>query len=622
MATSGSFSTNAYSGVSSGYPRYGTFSWARTNYSIDGNYSDISWSFVADGGNDQYKWTGMKEKYVTVDGETWSNSTLVNATNGTTLLSGTKRIYHDPDGTKSFSVSAGIAVFNYGSYNSTGSSSFNLDTIPRASGVSCSSPYIGDSAVITIDKKSSSFTNTVTYSIGEITGTIATKTTETVLQLATSSLKSQIYALIPNGRSVTGTIYCTTYNGDTQIGDTQSATFNLYAKEEDCKPTVSGVVIDTNADTIALTGDNLFIVKNASKPKVTITATSNYSSTISSYNINLNDGQTSNQQEHTFDTINSNLITVSATDSREYSNSYPIDLTNRVIDYVKLHFNTVDLQRPEGTSNEVILNANGVWFNGDFSQNNSNALTCSFQYKKSTDNSWTNGGSITPTISNNTFSFTDVSLGNIYDYNYEYQFKIIVSDLLITVGDNNADVQVVPKGVAVVEIGDEFVNINGSLTKNNAEVPIAKNTKSNSQEDTYSCYFLLDYCHPIGEVFMTTDSSFNPNTSWGGTWEQLSADAYLKIVTSDGGNLGGTSSQHKIPISSMPSHAHVECARTGDGNWNPIQLSQSGGDSGGALPSAAGWTNYGTGYGSTYSTGGSQAYYPYYYGVYAWHRTA
>ena len=31
--------------------------------------------------------------------------------------------------------------------------------------------------------------------------------------------------------------------------------------------------------------------------------------------------------------------------------------------------------------------------------------------------------------------------------------------------------------------------------------------------------FLLNYCHPIGEVFFTEDDNFNPNNEWGGTWE-------------------------------------------------------------------------------------------------------
>ena len=444
----------------------------------------------------------------------------------TEVYRASKEIQHDSDGGKSLSLgfymtnSASGAGGNAFRVSKT-TSNVTLTTIPRASSVSCSSPYIGDAATITIDKKASSFTSTVTYNIGGITGTVATKTSSTVLSLNTSSIKSQIYALIPNGKSTTGTVYCTTYSGNTQVGSTASATFSLYAKESDCKPTVSGVVVDTNSDTIALTGNSSIIVKNASKPKVTITATPKYSASISSYSINLNDGQTSNQREHTFNTINSNSIAIDAYDTRQYHNSQTINLSNRVVNYLKLQFNNISLKRPEGTSNQVILNANGVWYNGDFSQSNSNTLSCSIKYKETSSNTWIDCGTITPTISNNTFTFTNLNLstlniynlttdvkyqadkeyyiyssnvyrlleegvdyevdddivGDIYeknnpvfDYDKEYQFKIIATDLLMTVGSENKDIQTVPKGIAVVEIGNEFVNINGSFFLN--DIPI------------------------------------------------------------------------------------------------------------------------------------------------------
>ena len=204
-----------------------------------------------------------------------------------TLGSATGYVGHNSDGTGSVSFSGGFNPTAWGITLDV-SGSATLPTIPRASSVSCSSPYIGDTATITIDRKSSSFTHTVTYHIldyNSLTGTIADKTSSTVLSFNTESIKSQIYALMPNAKSISGTIRCRTYSGNTKIGDTQVANFNLYAKENECKPTVSGVVIDTNEDTIDLTGDSSILIKNASKPKVTVSATSKYSSTISSYSI-------------------------------------------------------------------------------------------------------------------------------------------------------------------------------------------------------------------------------------------------------------------------------------------------------------------------------------------------
>lgn len=383
-----------------------------------------------------------------------------------TLGSISGNIGHYDDGTRDIHGEVQFVSTPWG-WNVTASvSDVSLPTIPRASSVSCSSPYIGDTATITIGKKSSGFSSTVTYKIGTLTGTIADKTTETVLSLETEILKEQIYALIPNAKSTSGIITCTTYSGNTQIGSPTTANFNLYAVEEDCKPIVTGEVVDTNPDTIDLTGDSSIIVKNASKPKVTVTATPRLSSTIKSYSINLNDGQTASEQEYTFDTINSNKITANATDSRGYSNSYDIDLTDRVIDYVKLHFNSVELTRPEGTSNEVILDCDGVWFNGDFSEETPNTLIINFQYRLSGETEWIDGGEITPTIDGNKFSFNNYSLGNLFDYNSEYQFKIIATDLLMTVGDTNKEAISVPKGQEVWFECEDGIGVYGHIWLN------------------------------------------------------------------------------------------------------------------------------------------------------------
>lgn len=400
-------------------------------------------------------------------------------------------VNHNDDGTRTIHAESNFTSTPWG-WNATASASnISLPTIPRASTVSCSSPYIGDTAIITVGKKVASFTSTVTYKIGTLTGTIAEKTTETVLSLETEALKEQIYALIPNAKSTSGTITCTTYSGNTQIGSPTTATFNLYAVEEDCKPIVRGIVVDTNPDTKNLTGgEGYIIVKNASKPKVTVTAEPQLSSTIKSYSINLNDGQTASGQEYTFDTINSNKITVSATDSRGYPNSYDIDLTDRIVDYVKLYFNSVKLSRPEGTSNEVILDCDGVWFNGNFKADTLNTLKVSFQYRLSGETEWIDGGEITPTIDGNKFSFNNYSLGDLFDYNSEYQFKIIATDLLMTVGDSNKESIPVPKGQEVWYECEDGIGVYGHIWKNDIEMPIAHNELKVSSIDTYACDYI------------------------------------------------------------------------------------------------------------------------------------
>jgi len=119
-----------------------------------------------------------------------------------------------------------------------------------------------------------------------------------------------------------------------------------------------------------------------------------------------------------------------------------------------------------------------------------------------------------------------------------------------------------------------------------------------------------DFVYPIGSIYLSVNAT-NPSKYFGGTWEQITSDAYLKIVTQNAGSLGGTSADHKIPISSMPSHTHnLYGANTGEN----YPITNTGND---WAPTTRGWTKD-----CLTSTGGGQAYYPYYYGVYVFKRTA
>lgn len=404
---------------------------------------------------------------IVIDGTSYSFNYSPNwayASSGDVVVgSASKTVTHNDDGSKSCPVSASWSTSgSYSCGTASASGTLNLTKIARASGISCSSVNIGDNAIITIDRKSTAFTNTVTYNIGGITGTIAEKTTETVLSLPTSDIVDEIYALIPNAKQIQGTVYCTTYNGNTQIGSTTSSNFNLYANENDVKPDVSGTIIDTNPTTIALTGDSSIIVKYASAPKVTVNATAKKSATINSYNINANDGQQVNLQEYTFaNGIGSNIVTINAIDSRGFGN--PQNLQPNVIDYIPIIINSYAGERTEDVSNEVILNAGGVWYNGEFKAGTPNTLTCMFWYRESGADEWIEGGTITPTIEGNTFKFENYSLGSLFDYEKQWQIKIRVQDLT---GYSERDDLNISKGQEVVAIGDDKVWVNGELDVN------------------------------------------------------------------------------------------------------------------------------------------------------------
>ena len=550
--------------------------------SIEGNYSDVTAiGYVKRNDSNYWPYNGYGgDGSLTIDGDTATSRVAYDLrTDGyKQIMSHSKRVYHNNDGTKSITISFSFdGRLSSGYPNGSISQNITLPTIARASDISCSSPYIGDSATITISKKSSSFTSTIWYVFGNVTNTIATKTYDTVVAFNTSSVKSQLYAQIPNSQSGYGTMYCETFSGNTSIG-TKSCTFYLYAKESDCKPTLSISVVDTNSDVTKF-------LKYLSKPQVTFTMTAKYSSSISSYTMGV-DNKYYYTSPKTFDTIESNIITGYVRDSRGFTTN--VSKTLDMVDYIKLHIDKFEVSRPEGVSTQAYLNISGAWYNEaigqgtllrniqvgddlsgktvyfqipencveelknkasgsyDYSetviscgnnnyfeeyywwsrnerggglilhsngQSNTNIYEKSFEqygedpettvsytnlssivlsnefgtvtsinqntamyqyiyivednnslamellYKLPSASNWTTYGTLTPTISGNTFQISNLSLGNNYSIENEYQFKIIITDD----ADEIYQIEVLPKGQEVITIGDEKIWLYGDV---------------------------------------------------------------------------------------------------------------------------------------------------------------
>lgn len=168
-----------------------------------------------------------------------------------------------------------------------------------------------------------------------------------------------------------------------------------------------------------------------------------------------------------------------------------------------------------------------------------------------------------------------------------------------------------PVDMVVGEVNRIVGETNDELTKVNDKITENKNLIEKNTTDISNIFSkLIGKVYPIGAIYMSTIST-SPAELFGGTWEQLTSDAYFKIVTSEAGTTAGTSSNHKIPIESMPAHAHIIDCVTG------INTAYPENNAAGTTYDGARNQNQ-----STYSSGGSQPYYPYYYGVYAWRRTA
>lgn len=71
---------------------------------------------------------------------------------------------------------------------------------------------------------------------------------------------------------------------------------------------------------------------------------------------------------------------------------------------------------------------------------------------------------------------------------------------------------------------------------------------------------LLNMFYPVGSVYETMDSSFDPNKKWGGTWERIKGRVLVGVDENDDdfktANKIGGEKTHKLSISEMPTHKH------------------------------------------------------------------
>lgn len=391
-----------------------------------------------------------REGSITIDGKKYTFTATFPSNSTKQLFSKTVTVSHGTDGKKTVSASFSIKTGMTGTLDNgvlTASTSKTLTTIPRASSVTCADGNIGSSTTININRATSSFTHTITYSFLGLTGTIATKTSNTSIGW---TIPTSFYTKIPNATSGKGTITCQTYTGSTLIG-TNTCTFNAFVINSD--PTISGTVQDINQTTIALTGDNNQFIKYFSNAKVDIVANAKNSATISSRKV-VCGNKTGTAASNTLNGVESGDFTISCIDSRGKSASKRISKT--LIPYVKLAFTNMVLTRPSTTSNTINCKLQGNYFNKSFGQQN-NTLNLKYRYREA-NGTWEDYISMTPNITGDSFRI-EANLGDIFSFQSEYEFEFVAKDELMQI----TSIQKVSRGIPIIDIGKDDVVVNGEL---------------------------------------------------------------------------------------------------------------------------------------------------------------
>ena len=441
-----------------------------TSYSIENNTSNVRVDVYLGRASSRSYLGGIWDGSVTVDGSSQSISgTIPYPTyidGGGWLLLATRdfTVGHNSDGSKITNVSSSFSSSDFVPNSASASGNLTLTTIPRASSISCSGGNIASATIININRYSSSFVHTITYSFGSLRGTIVTKTSSTSIGWR---IPNSFYAQIPNSNSGIVTLTCYTYNGNTLIG---TNTITCEVRVTNSNPIFENsqlTYLDSNSSIVAITENNQHIVRNNSYLRITYTAaTAQNSATISSYEIAFNGTIYNQTAAGTFDIGLVNLsndatISIKAIDSR--GNSTTISKTITILDWVNPSA-TLTYGRVNNYEDETKLKVSAIIS----SVNSKNVIqSISYRYKKLSDTNYSGYIAIA--------NYMQVTL--YIDKMYAWNFQVVITDKF----GNTTYNFVIAKGVPIAffDVNKLSVGIN-CFPKNSNDLALNEYSLSNT----------------------------------------------------------------------------------------------------------------------------------------------
>lgn len=538
----------------------GRVHWSATQ-DISGNYSDV------------YVYAGMwkTDGYLTSSNSPTSGTITINGTSygligyqqfkdEVCIFEDTIRIYHDDDGSKSFSISLtcyGQPGTSLSGYTLSGSGSFDLDQIPRASSFAATDAAIGSVSTITIYRESKNIYHRIKVDFGSVSGYVTNKgefssSADTITGTSVAfTIPTDFYKAIPNAKKGTCTLTLYALSGSEIIGDPVITTIEITTVESRCNPTLTISLTHDNEDTAELTGSNTAYIRGYSDAKCTVKATGRFGATISK--IWTNGEYTDNKDgTYTVSPVNSETIVFYAQDSRGYTGQVSINVT--LVPYIVLT-NSASAGRPNPTDGSAFIQFQGQYFDDSFGAvKNTLSIKYKIEYPDgSIDTSWK---TVTPTLSDDSY-YAYIYLSG-FDYTKAYKVHTVVTDKLLTV----EKAVILKQGIPVFDWGAHDFQFHVPVDMDGNRIQ-GLGAPVDPEDALRLCDVPNPY--PIGSVYISTVST-SPAQLFGGSWEQLQNRFLLGAGSSyTAGEMGG-SATHTLTVSEMPRHRHWGVYRP---DWYP-----------------------------------------------------
>ena len=443
------------------------------------NYSDVSWTLrMVRPYNIS---SSVRKNYsVSVGGNVTTGTVSINGSGNFDIASGSHRIYHESNGTKTIGISFSQELkINYNGYVDTLSASGNmtLTSIQRQATVT------GGNNVNDEENPSFTFSNPAGYDMWaelevnpvntHLFGRTIPNAGSYTFEL-TEAERETLRSYLPNSNSAT--LRYLLYSNNRQFVSYVDKTITIVNGNPEFD---DFVYQDTNTVVTNITGDNQVLVKGLSTLQATISVANkmtaikqstekNYVATIDTINqsINYDDDDDVVFELGTVDVAGTQRLNIRAYDSRNNSTLVYKDIT--VYDYEKPVIN-LTAERLNNFENQTTLTINGSFSSLEINNIEKNTIqTVQYRYKEQDSSTWGSWNNATFTINNNNYVCNDVILS--LDNTKEFEIEIKVTDNL---SDNTVGTSIdVGKSIFFISSNERKCYINDKRVVTEDELPI------------------------------------------------------------------------------------------------------------------------------------------------------